>query len=142
MSRIDGPRDDDPRRTDDRLGADERLLDGPGRHEDAALRDEAGLAEEPGRPVRRSEEDDSVPGRDEVVPSSKGLGAVYGDAERTPNPGPVQPPGPVDQAAIDAVAAEYEVGETEEGERYLTPRDDDTDAPRTTDDFPDRSPGA
>ena len=116
------------------------------REEPEAYEDRPGvegqLDAEPGKPIPRNAEDDEAPGRADVTPASQGLGAIYGDAGRTPNPGPVQPPGPIDQAAMDAVAEEYEVGQTEEGERYLTPRDEETESPRTTDDFPDRSPGA
>lgn len=90
--------------------------------------------EEPGKPVPR-DAGDEVPGRDEVTPSSQGVGAVWGDAERTPHPGPVREPGPIDQAAMEAVAEEYEVVTTEDGERYLEPRDDDP-GQGTTDDFP------
>ncbi|WP_077489307.1 hypothetical protein [Sinomonas mesophila] len=115
------------------------------REEPEAYEDRTGAQEqgpEPGKPIPRNAEDDDAPGRADVTPASQGLGAMYGDAGRTPHPGPVRPPGPVDQAAMDAVAEEYEVGSTDDGERYLTPRDEDTEAPRTTDDFPDRSPGA
>ena len=122
-------------------------------HEAPRPLEEPGAAEErpdaegqldtaPGTPIPRNAEDDDAQGPADVTPASQGLGALYGDAERTPNPGPVKPPGPIDQAAMEAVAEEYEVGTTEEGERYLTPRDEDTESPRTTDDFPDRSPGA
>lgn len=91
--------------------------------------------EEFGKPAVRNPGDE-VPGRDEVTPSSQGVGAVWGDAERTPHPGPVREPGPIDQAAMEAVAEEYEVVNTEDGERYLTPRDEDPEQ-ATTDDFPD-----
>jgi hypothetical protein len=37
---------------------------------------------------------------------------------------------------MEAVAEEYEAVTTEDGERYLTPRDEDPEQ-RTTDDFPD-----
>ena len=67
--------------------------------------------EEFGKPEVRNPGDE-VPGRDEVTPSSQGVGAVWGDAERTPHPGPVREPGPIDQAAMEAVAEEYEVVNT------------------------------
>lgn len=92
--------------------------------------------DEPGQPVPRGPEDDDVPERDNVVPSSKGLGAVWGDAERTPHPGPVRGPDETDLAAMQAVAEEYDVVSTEDGERYLTPKDDEPDQ-AATDDFPD-----
>ncbi|WP_430297091.1 hypothetical protein [Sinomonas sp. B1-1] len=99
--------------------------------------DRDGLRDEPGRPVPRNPHDDeAAPETTDVTPSSKGLGAVWGDAERTPNPGPVKPPNEVDQAAMDAVEAEYVVERTEEGERYLAPRDGDTEG-TTTDQFPE-----
>ncbi|WP_334170246.1 hypothetical protein [Sinomonas sp.] len=92
--------------------------------------------EEPGKPLAREPEEDDVPGRDEVTPTSKGLGAIWGDAERTPHPGPVRGPNETDQAAMEAVAEEYDVVSTEEGERYLMPKDGEADQ-RTRDDFPD-----
>ncbi|MGY3567521.1 hypothetical protein [Sinomonas sp. RB5] len=93
----------------------------------------------PGTPVPRHGVDDTVAdGPSDVTPSSQGAGAVWGDAERTPNPGPVRPPGPDDQARIDAVAEEYEIATTEEGEHYLTPREDaETASQPARDDFPD-----
>ncbi|MCH6471713.1 hypothetical protein [Sinomonas terrae] len=91
---------------------------------------------EPGKPVAREPEEDDVPARDEVTPSSKGLGAIWGDAERTPHPGPVREPNETDQAAMEAVAEEYDVVSTDEGERYLAPKDGEADQ-GTTDDFPD-----
>jgi hypothetical protein len=93
----------------------------------------------PGTPVPRHGVDDTVAdGRTDVTPSSQGVGAVWGDAERTPNPGPVRPPGRDDQARIDAVAEEYEIATTEEGEHYLTPREDaETSSQPARDDFPD-----
>ncbi|MEZ2370240.1 hypothetical protein [Arthrobacter sp. RCC_34] len=75
-----------------------------------------------GKPVERQEADDAV-AEDEVTPSSQGLGAVLGDAERTPNPGPVKEPSPADKAAIEQVSEEYEVVRTEDGEDYLQPRE-------------------
>ena len=97
----------------------------------------------PGTPIAREsrelDEGDVEGGRD-VAPSSQGLGAVFGDAERSPRPGPVRPPSPADQAAMDAVEERYEVGATEEGERYLTPRDGDTESSPTTVGFPESSP--
>ncbi|ASN51027.1 hypothetical protein [Sinomonas sp. R1AF57] len=107
--------------------------------DDIRLREDPlhGTAHEPGRPVPRNPHDDeAAPEGTDVTPSSKGLGAVWGDAERTPNPGPVKPPNEVDQAAMDAVEAEYVVERTEDGERYLTPRDGDTEG-TTTDEFPE-----
>jgi hypothetical protein len=123
---------------------DDHLHDG--HHDDDHLHEDrhrvrGTLREEPGKPIPRDPHDDAAaPHAADVTPSSKGLGAVYGDAERTPNPGPVRPPGPIDQAAMDAVEAEYAVETTAEGERYLTPRDGDTET-TTTDDFPDRRAG-
>jgi hypothetical protein len=52
------------------------------------------------------------------------LGAVFGDAERTPKPGPVRAPGPEDRAAMDALAREFEVVRPEGGPDYLLPRED------------------
>ena len=88
------------------------------------------LEPEHGRPVRRPSDDEkAVLG--EVTPSSQGLGALFGDAERTPDPGPVRSPGPADQAAMDAVARGYEVVRPEDGTDYLLPRED---SPRTEED--------
>ncbi|WP_138443987.1 hypothetical protein [Sinomonas susongensis] len=92
--------------------------------------------EEPGSPISREPEADDVPGRDEVTPTSQGVGAIWGDAERTPHPGPVREPNETDQAAMEAVAEEYDVVSTDDGERYLTPKDGEADQ-GTTDDFPD-----
>ncbi|SEB70126.1 hypothetical protein [Arthrobacter woluwensis] len=75
-----------------------------------------------GKPVERQAADDAV-AEDEVTPSSQGLGAVLGDAERTPNPGPVKEPSLADKAAIEQVSEEYEVVRTEDGEDYLQPRE-------------------
>lgn len=98
-----------------------------------------GSGPHPGTPVPRHGVDDTVAdGPSDVTPSSQGVGSVWGDAERTPNPGPVRPPGPEDQARIDAVAEEYEIATTEEGEHYLTPREDaETASQPARDDFPD-----
>ncbi|WP_136611489.1 hypothetical protein [Sinomonas albida] len=85
------------------------------------------LEPEPGRPVRRPS-DDGKAAVGEVTPSSQGLGALFGDAERTPDPGPVRSPGPADQAAMDAVAREYEVVRSEDGTDYLLPREDSPQA--------------
>lgn len=96
---------------------------------------------EPGKPIPRDPEDDAVADEgDDVASSSQGLGAVYGDADRTPHPGPVKLPGPEDQARMDAVAEEYEIETNEDGERYLAPRDGDAESPATTDEYPDSSP--
>jgi hypothetical protein len=94
----------------------------------------------PGTPITRPANDDEATERDSVTPASRGLGALYGDAERTPSPGPVKGPGPIDRAAMDAVAEEYELVRTEEGENYLTPRDGDSEQ-ATTDDYPDHPLG-
>ncbi|WP_235779979.1 hypothetical protein [Sinomonas notoginsengisoli] len=89
-----------------------------------------------GKPVPRPK-DDAVTSPEDVTPSSQGLGAVYGDANRTPHPGPVKPPSPEDQERMDAIAEEYVVETTEDGEAYLFPRDADTESPATTDQYPD-----
>lgn len=96
---------------------------------------------EPGRPVpREARDDDPATGPAGVAPSSQGLGAIFGDAERTPHPGPVRPVDPADQAAIDRVEEDYRMGATDEGERYLTPREDNPESGATTDEYPDSSP--
>jgi hypothetical protein len=93
---------------------------------------------EPGKPVPRDLENErDADGPADVTPSAQGLGAVWGDAERTPNPGPVKPPSADDVARMQAVAEEYTMETTEEGERYLTPRDVDAGSPATTDEYPD-----
>ncbi|KHL02557.1 hypothetical protein [Sinomonas humi] len=92
---------------------------------------------EPGKPVPREPEDEGAPARNDVTPSSQGVGAIWGDAERTPHPGPVQAPNETDQAAMEAVAAEYDVVSTDEGERYLEPKDAEDEQGTTKDDFPD-----
>lgn len=97
----------------------------------------------PGKPIPRDLQDErEADAPDDVTPSSQGLGAVFGDAERTPNPGPVKPPSADDAARMQAVADEYRVETAEDGEHYLTPRDpdEDIDSPATTDDYPDSSP--
>lgn len=128
------PDEPDPRETEPReAGAPE-----PDGAHDERLHGER----HPGEPIPRHVEDDaSADDRTDVTPSSRGLGAVWGDAERSPNPGPVRPLSPDDQARMDAVADEYEIATTEEGEHYLTPRED-TEAgspasPRARDDYPD-----
>ena len=128
------PDEPDPRETEP-LEAERRE---PLTEHDEELR----LEREPGQPIPRHVEDDaSADDRTDVTPSSRGVGAVWGDAERSPNPGPVRPPSPDDQARMDAVAEEYEVATTEEGEHYLTPREDTVAgspaAPPTHDDYPD-----
>ncbi|MGT2463279.1 hypothetical protein [Sinomonas atrocyanea] len=124
--RRDGlPVEGDEGRLAEREPGEERPAKSPGPH--------------PGTPVPRHGVDDTAAdGRSDVTPSSQGVGAVWGDAERTPNPGPVRPAGPDDQARIDAVAEEYEIATTEEGEHYLTPREDaETASQPARDDFPD-----
>ena len=94
----------------------------------------------PGTPISRPPDDHHDHDPDETTRTSRGLGALYGDAARTPKPTPVKEPGPVDQAAMEAVAEEYELVHTEEGEHYLTPRDGGSDQP-TNDDYPDHPLG-
>jgi hypothetical protein len=62
---------------------------------------------------------------DEVIPegqpteSSQGVGAVYGDAERSSIDEPVTPPNEADAEAIRNLAENYTVQEGSGGERYI-----------------------
>ncbi|WP_434616447.1 hypothetical protein [Arthrobacter sp. A5] len=90
--------------------------------------------EEPGSTVRGSSEargkesynrrgspENLAPG--EVTKDAKGLGAIFGDADRSAVDDPVKPPSEAESAAMTEMDKKFTSHESESGEKYLTEGD-------------------
>ncbi len=80
---------------------------------------------------RRGSSEELAPGevtqdevtQDEVTQDAKGLGAIFGDADRSASDDPVKPPSEAEAASMAEMDKKFTSHESESGEKYLTEGD-------------------
>ncbi len=70
---------------------------------------------------RRGSSEELAPG--EVTRDAKGLGSIFGDADRSASDDPVKPPSEAEAASMAETDKKFTGHESESGEKYLTERD-------------------
>ncbi|MDJ0355917.1 hypothetical protein [Paenarthrobacter sp. PH39-S1] len=70
---------------------------------------------------RRGSSEELAPG--EVTQDAKGLGAIFGDADRSASDDPVKPPSEAEAASMAEMDKKFTSHESESGEKYLTEGD-------------------